>query len=126
MLIGLFGVHFGVSWANSVAALVVAMLVCIAGWRLGRRTIDMLIDVAPPGAAAKITAIAAKIPGVVKVDQVRARAVGETTFIDLTVAVSRTLPLDRVRAIKDAVELGDLQGDARSGADGYNGSGGTQ
>ncbi len=126
VLIGLFGVHFGVSWADSVAALVVAMLVCIAGWRLGRRTIDMLIDVAPPGAAAKITAIAAKIPGVVKVDQVRARAVGETTFIDLTVAVSRTLPLDRVRAIKDAVELGDLQGDARSGADGYNGSGGTQ
>ena len=104
VLIGLFGVHFGVSWADSVAALVVAMLVCIAGWRLGRRTIDMLIDVAPPGAAAKITAIAAKIPGVVKVDQVRARAVGETTFIDLTVAVSRTLPLDRVRAIKDAVD----------------------
>jgi cation diffusion facilitator family transporter len=104
VLIGLFAVHFGVSWADSVAALVVAMLVCIAGWRLGRRTIDMLIDVAPPGAAAKITAIAAKVPGVVKVDQVRARAVGETTFIDLTVAVSRTLPLDRVSAIKDAVD----------------------
>jgi cation diffusion facilitator family transporter len=104
VLIGLFGVHFGVPWADSVAALVVAMLVCIAGWRLGRRTIDMLIDVAPPGAAAKITAIAAKVPGVVKVDQVRARAVGETTFIDLTVAVSRTLPLDRVSAIKDAVD----------------------
>lgn len=104
VLIGLFGVHFGVPWADSVAALVVAMLVCIAGWRLGRRTIDMLIDVAPPGAAAKIAAIAAMVPGVVKVDQVRARAVGETTFIDLTVAVSRTLPLGRVSAIKDAVE----------------------
>lgn len=104
VLIGLFGVRFGIPWADSVAALVVAMLVCIAGWRLGRRTINMLIDVAPPGAAAKITAIAAKVPGVVKVDQVRARAVGETTFIDLTVAVSRTLPLDRVSAIKDAVD----------------------
>jgi cation diffusion facilitator family transporter len=104
VLVGLVGVHFGLQWADSAAALVVAVLVCIAGWRLGRRTIDMLTDVAPPGATANITAIAGKVPGVVAVEQVRARAVGDTTFIDLTVAVSRTLPLDRVTAIKTAVE----------------------
>ena len=103
MLVGLGGVRFGLWWADSAAALVVAVLVCVAGWRLGRRTIDTLTDVAPQGAAEKITAAAAKISGVVAVEQVRARAVGETTFIDLTVAVSRTLPLDRVTAIKDAV-----------------------
>ena len=78
-------------------------MVCVAGWRLGRRTIDTLTDTAPEGAAEKIAAIAGKISGVVAVDQVRARTVGEKTFIDLTVAVSRTLPLDRVSAIKDAV-----------------------
>jgi cation diffusion facilitator family transporter len=100
VIVGLAGVHLGLPWADSAAALAVAALVCVAGWRLGRRTIDMLIDVAPPGAAEKITAIAAKIPGVVRVERVRARAVGETTFIDLAVAVSRTLPLDRVNAIK--------------------------
>jgi cation diffusion facilitator family transporter len=103
VLIGLVGVHFGLAWADSAAALVVALLVCIAGWRLGKRTIDTLIDVAPRGAAEKITAIAARVPGVVRVEQVRARAVGEQTFIDLTVGVSRTLPLDRVSAIKDAI-----------------------
>lgn len=103
VLIGLLGVHFGLPWADSAAALVVAVLVCFAGWRLGKRTIDTLTDVAPRGAAEKITAIAARIPGVVAVEQVRARAVGEQTFIDLTVAVSRTLPLDRVSAIKDAI-----------------------
>ncbi len=100
VLVGLTGVYFGLSWADSVAALAVAVLVCVAGWRLGKRTIDTLIDVAPPGAAFAITAIAEKVPGVVKVDRVRARAVGETTFIELAVAVSRTLPLDRVNAIK--------------------------
>jgi len=103
VLVGLAGVYFGMPWADSAAALVVAVLVCVAGWRLGRRTIDMLIDVAPAGAADQITAVAAKVPGVVGVEQVRARAVGETTFIDLIVAVSRTLPLDRVTAIKAAV-----------------------
>jgi divalent metal cation (Fe/Co/Zn/Cd) transporter len=81
----------------------VAVLVCVAGWRLGKRTVETLIDAAPAGAAELITATAAKVPGVVRVDQVRARAVGETTFIDLAVALSRTLPLDRVDAIKDAV-----------------------
>ena len=103
VLVGLAGVYFGLPWADSAATLVVAVLVCVAGWRLGRRTIDMLIDVAPAGAADQITAVATKVPGVVAVEQVRARAVGETTFIDLIVAVSRTLPLDRVTAIKAAV-----------------------
>ncbi|HVZ54255.1 MAG TPA: cation diffusion facilitator family transporter [Pseudolabrys sp.] len=100
VLVGLFGVHFGFAWADSAAALAVAVLVCFAGWRLGKRTIDTLTDVAPPGAADEITSITSKVPGVVRVTQVRARAVGETTFIDLAVAVSRTLPIDRVNAIK--------------------------
>jgi cation diffusion facilitator family transporter len=103
VLIGLAGVRLGYWWADSSAALLVAILICIAGWRLGRRTIDILTDTAPVGAAAKITAIAARVPGVVRVEQVRARAVGEKTFIDLSVAVSRTLPLDRVSALKDAL-----------------------
>jgi cation diffusion facilitator family transporter len=104
VLVGLLGVLFGWPWADSIAALVVAVLVCAAGWRLGRRTLDMLIDVAPPGAAEKIRAIVGRVSGVVAVERVRARAVGEITFIDLTVAVSRTLPLDRVTAIKAAIE----------------------
>src|SRR5690348_2835037 len=103
VLCGLAGVYLGYGWADSAAALVVAVMVCFAGWRLGKRTVDTLTDVAPPGAAELITATAAKVPGVVRVDQVRARAVGETTFIDLGVGVSRTLPIDRVDSIRDAV-----------------------
>src|SRR5512141_634427 len=52
---GLIGVSFGIWWADSVAALAVALLVCIAGWRLGRRTIETLTDTAPAGAVANIT-----------------------------------------------------------------------
>ncbi len=63
VLIGLVGVHFGLAWADSVAALVVAVLVCVAGWRLGKRTIDTLTDVAPPGASEKITGHCRASPG---------------------------------------------------------------
>lgn len=104
VLVGLAGVHFGLAWADSGAAILVAVLVCSAGWRLGRRTIQTLTDTAPVGAAEKITAIAEKVAGVVAVEQVRARGVGDKTFIDMVVAVSRTLPLDRVSAIKGAIE----------------------
>ena len=104
VLIGLVGVHFGFVWADSASALLVAVLVCTAGWRLGRRTINTLTDAAPEGATEKFSAIAAKVPGVVAIEQVRARAVGDKTFIDLIVAVSRTLPLDRVNAIRSDVE----------------------
>jgi cation diffusion facilitator family transporter len=105
VLIGLGGVKLGLPWMDSAAALAVAVLVCVAGWRLGRRTIDTLTDVAPEGSTEKASAIAGRVPGVVAVERVRARGAGEKTFVDLTVAVSRTLPLDRVTGIKDAVAV---------------------
>jgi cation diffusion facilitator family transporter len=104
VLVGLVGVHFGLAWADSASALLVAVLVCSAGWRLGQRTIETLTDTAPEGAAEKITDIAGGIGGVVAVNHVRVRAVGDKTFIDLIVNVSRTLPLDRVTEIKAGVE----------------------
>lgn len=103
VLIGLVGVYFGYGWADSAAAIVVAVLVCVAGWRLGRRTIETLTDTAPAGAAETITSIVKNVVGVVAVEKVRARVVGDKTFIDVTVAVNRALPLDRVAEIKAAV-----------------------
>jgi cation diffusion facilitator family transporter len=100
VLIGLGGLRLGFAWADSAAAVVVALLVCLAGWRLGRRTIDTLTDTAPEGAADRIATVARKVTGVVEVVRVRARRVGATLFADLDVATSRTLPLDRVEALK--------------------------
>ncbi len=103
VLIGLTAVYFGYAWADSAAALAVSILICIAGWRLGKRTIDTLTDTAPAGIARKITDAASKVRRVVAVDQVRAREVGDKIFADLTVSVSRTLPLDRVNEMKQQV-----------------------
>jgi divalent metal cation (Fe/Co/Zn/Cd) transporter len=100
VLVGLAGVKLGYGWADSAAALVVALFVCLAGWRLARRTIDTLTDTAPVGAADRIGAIAAKVDGVIEVARVRVRRVGPTLFVDLDVAASRTVPLDRVEALK--------------------------
>ena len=101
VLIGLGGVALGYPLSDAIAALVVAVFICIAGWRLGRRTIDTLTDTAPAGVSDQVAAIARKMPGVVAVERVRARPAGAVLFVDLGVGVSRTLPLDRVSAIKD-------------------------
>jgi cation diffusion facilitator family transporter len=101
VLIGLAGVALGFPWADAAAALVVAVFIFVAGWRLGRRTIDALTDTAPAGVSEHVAAIARRVPGVVGVDRVRARPAGAVLFVDLGVGVSRTLPLDRVSAIKE-------------------------
>src|SRR5436305_6728205 len=103
VLIGLAGVALGYPWADSAAAIIVAVFIVVAGWRLGRRTIETLTDTAPEGAAARISAVARRVPGVVAIDRVRARSVGPALFVDLVVVVSRTLPLERVAEIKSAL-----------------------
>jgi cation diffusion facilitator family transporter len=104
VLVGLVAIALGYPWADSAAAIIVAIFICAAGWRLGRRTIDTLTDTAPIGAAERIKAITAAIPGVVAIDRVRVRPAGATLFVDLAVGVSRTLPLDRVTAIKERIQ----------------------
>ena len=103
VLVGLFGIALGYTSADSVAAIAVSLVICIAGWRLGRRTIDTLTDTAPPGAAGRITASLTRIPGVVGIERLRVRQVGQVLFVDLEVAVSRTLPLDRVATLKQRI-----------------------
>jgi cation diffusion facilitator family transporter len=104
VLVGLAGVKAGYAWADSAAAIVVALFVCLAGWRLGRRTIDTLTDTAPEGVAERIAAIARGVGNVASVDRVRAREVGATVFGEIDVGASRALPLDHVEKLKEDIE----------------------
>lgn len=103
VLFGLVGVWLGFAWADSVAALVVAGFICVAGWQLGSRTIQTLMDQAPEGIAEQVQRIVSRVPGVVAIERTRVRRAGSTLFIELSVDVSRTLPLDRVAEIKETV-----------------------
>jgi cation diffusion facilitator family transporter len=103
VLVGLGAVALGYPLADSAAAIVVAIFICVAGWRLGRRTIDTLTDTAPAGAAGRISAAVLRVPGVVAIERLRTRQSAGQLFVDLVVAVSRTLPIDRVAAVKDRI-----------------------
>jgi cation diffusion facilitator family transporter len=113
VIIGLALTGLGYHWGDSVAAIAVAVMISILGLRLGRSTIETLLDRAPEGVAEKATAAISAVSGVVGVERLRARMVGATYFIDAIAKVPRTTPIDRVEAIKktaqDAVRkvLGD-------------------
>ena len=103
VLAGLALVALGYPWADAVAALLVCVFIVLAGWRLGQRTIDTLMDAAPDGVIERIQAAGEATEGVLRLERVRVRPSGATLFVDAAVVVPRTLPFDRAQAIKDAL-----------------------
>jgi divalent metal cation (Fe/Co/Zn/Cd) transporter len=104
VIAGLALAAFGYSWGDPLAALAVALLVAWLGLRMGRRTVAALMDTAPSGVSERLAGLLANIAGVVRVERVRVRQVGPRHFVDASVAVPRTLPLDRLGAIKAKIQ----------------------
>lgn len=113
VIVGLVLAALGYPWGDAAAAVAIAVVISVLGLRLGRSTIETLLDRAPDGATDKVRAAILSVPGVIGVGRLRARMVGAKYFIDADVQVPRTYPLDRIDTIKrkaqDAVTaaLGD-------------------
>lgn len=103
VLVGLGLVYAGFPLGDPIAAIGVSIFVCIAGWRLGKRTIDSLMDAAPEGVSDGVRDLVEAIPGVVLIERLRARPSGAKIFVDLDVAVSRTRSFEDIAAIKAAI-----------------------
>ncbi|MGY3451327.1 cation diffusion facilitator family transporter [Bradyrhizobium sp. USDA 4353] len=100
VIAGLVLTALGFWWGDSAAAVAVAVMISVLGLRLARSTVETLLDRAPDGAAEKADAAIRSVPGVVDVERLRVRLVGATHFVDATVQVPRTYPIDRVHEIK--------------------------
>jgi cation diffusion facilitator family transporter len=93
--------------ADPVAALVVSGVIVYVSSRLGRATIDALLDAAPAGFRNRIIDAVLKIDGVIEVERVRIRRAGNRYFADLAVGLARNVTFQRsgqvVGEITDAV-----------------------
>jgi divalent metal cation (Fe/Co/Zn/Cd) transporter len=65
-----------------------------------------LVDATPGGFSEKINNITKQVKGVISVKRIRVRAVGVTTFIDMTVTVNSKLSVDKAHIICDEIENG--------------------
>lgn len=100
VIIALVAAHFGYPQLDPLVAVGVAVFIAFAGWRLGRRTIDSLMDAAPKGETEKIAAAVNNVAGVVSLDFLRLRPSGGNILGDIGIRVSRTHTLERVADIK--------------------------
>ncbi|MFA5431574.1 MAG: cation diffusion facilitator family transporter [Candidatus Paceibacterota bacterium] len=104
VLIGLVFVFFGISGADSLAAIGVSLFVALAGYRLGKRTINVLLDAAPEGISEKAKEIAEKIEGVIAVELVRSRLLGPNSFIEMVIQIDRKMSMVKVQKIINNIE----------------------
>lgn len=101
------GQHWGLSWlqaADPIAALAVAAIVIWVGSRLGKRTLDALLDVAPEGLQERVRKEVSGLKGVLSAERVRVRRAGNQHFVDVTISVPRLASFEQVHAISDEVE----------------------
>jgi len=100
------GRRYHVDWlrdSDPIAALFVAGVVISVSWRLARRTVDALLDAAPPGVRSQIYDAVSRVDGVLEVDRVRIRRAGNRYFADLVVGMARTVTFQRSGQLTAAV-----------------------
>ncbi len=103
VLAGLGAVWAGIPAADSAAALVVSAFIAHAGWQLGARTMNTLLDAAPAGATEIVRGLVGDVHGVLAIKSIRLRPAGATMFTSIVVEVARTMPIDEIVKTKDAI-----------------------
>ena len=104
VIAGLIGVRIGFTWADSVAALLVAAVVARAAGLLVWRSGDILIDRAPAGAEEQLRQAIEGVDGVREVRSVRVRRSGPQLIGDASIATGRMLSVEAATALANDVK----------------------
>jgi cation diffusion facilitator family transporter len=104
VLLGLLAARAGYHWADSAAALFVAVLVLIAASRLMRLNVDVLMDRVPPDAQEAALAAIASVEPPVELRRLRMRQAAGRQFADVVIGVPPDTAVGQGHAAADAVE----------------------
>lgn len=104
VLLGLICAHFGFFFADSIAALAVAVIVLTVSLKLGKRAVDVLLDKAPADVVKTVEDFLLSTPEVKDFHSLKVRASGADTFIKVNIHLDSDLELIRVHEICDNIE----------------------
>lgn len=104
VLFGLICANFGLYFADSVAALFVAVLVIFVSFKLGKKAIDVLLDTAPQNTIHLVEEKLLSMPEVKSYHDLKIRSAGANTFIKVNVHLEPDLSLMQVHEICDKIE----------------------
>jgi cation diffusion facilitator family transporter len=115
VLVGLVLVSSGAQWADSAAALFVAVLVVLAAVRLAKQSVDVLMDRSAVDADERIREALSQIEEQIEVRRVRVRHAAGRHFVDIVIGVPLDTGVSQAHAVADRIE--DLVERALGGAD---------
>jgi cation diffusion facilitator family transporter len=112
VILGLIGVRLSdalprLNWlgqADAVAAFGVALIVIVLSLRLGKRTVEALLDTAPGGHAESIRKAVETVPGIGDCHSVRIRTSGPFVFVDVHVTMDGQQSLHDAHRLTEGVE----------------------
>ena len=104
VLLGLICANFGFFFADSVAALCVAFIVIVISYRLGKRSIEVLLDYAPREKVTKVENVLNMLPEIKSYHSLKVRTAGADTFVSVVVTLTPQINLGLAHEICDIVE----------------------
>ncbi len=108
VLIGLVCYSFNIKVADSIASMIVAMIVLGVSWRLGLRSVSVLVDKAPEGVTEKIEHLLHSYGDIEKVEEIRVRSAGADIIVEMTLESNPTLSFEASHNLSDRIEK-DIQ-----------------
>lgn len=103
-LIGILGARFGYPAADPVAGLIVAGFILRAAWKVGRDGVNHLMDRFDEEKLADLRSIVSGVDGVAAVHEIKARHMGASVLVDVTIGVNQVLSVVQGHQVADRVE----------------------
>jgi cation diffusion facilitator family transporter len=104
VLIGLIGSMLNYHIADAISALIVAVIVIHISYKLGKKSINALLDKIPDIYPQTIEEIIKEINEVTRVHDIRIRPSGSLLFIDINIHVDPTFTIEKGHNISHQVE----------------------
>ncbi|RZT96126.1 cation diffusion facilitator family transporter [Ancylomarina subtilis] len=104
VLLGLICANFGIFIADSIAALIVASIVIYISYKLGKRSINVLLDRVPEETYQKIVFILDGLTEIECYHDLKVRAAGAEFFVELNIHVSPELSIPQSHDIAHFIE----------------------
>ena len=104
VLLGLVCAQFGFFFADSMAALIVALIIVVVACRLGKRAIDVLLDHAPTETVKQVELMLTEFPEIKRFHSLKIRTAGTDTFVKVNIHLDPSLSLHEVHTVCDRIE----------------------
>jgi len=106
VFVGIAGAIWGYPLLDSVAAIIVAFMVCKIGWDLGHQSFQELVDTGlEPETLQEMETTILSVDGVKQMHMLRTRRMGHSALADVHILVSPKISVSEGHQISEAVEI---------------------